>query len=40
MLGNAPSAENWLSTLSITVVGWVIALAFYTAYRWRIAYWV
>ena len=40
MLGHAPSAENWLAALSITVVGWVIALAFYTAYRWRIAYWV
>jgi ABC-2 type transport system permease protein/lipopolysaccharide transport system permease protein len=40
MLGNAPGVENWLAAISITAVGWVIALAFYTAYRWRIAYWV
>jgi len=40
MLGHAPSAENWLAGLSVTVVGWAVALIFYTAYRWRIAYWV
>ena len=40
MLGQMPSAENWLAALSVTLVGWVIALTFYTAYRWRIAYWV
>ena len=40
MLGHIPSAENWLAALSVTAVGWIIALIFYTAYRWRIAYWV
>jgi ABC-2 type transport system permease protein/lipopolysaccharide transport system permease protein len=40
MLGQIPSAENWLAALSVTLVGWVVALTFYTAYRWRIAYWV
>ena len=40
MLGQMPSAENWLAALSVTLVGWIVALTFYTAYRWRIAYWV
>jgi ABC-2 type transport system permease protein/lipopolysaccharide transport system permease protein len=40
MLGQIPSAENWLAALSVTLVGWIVALTFYTAYRWRIAYWV
>jgi ABC-2 type transport system permease protein/lipopolysaccharide transport system permease protein len=40
MLGQMPSAENWLAAVSVTLVGWAVALTFYTAYRWRIAYWV
>jgi ABC-2 type transport system permease protein/lipopolysaccharide transport system permease protein len=40
MLGQIPSVENWVAALSVTLVGWVVALTFYTAYRWRIAYWV
>ena len=40
MLGQMPSVENWLAALSVTLVGWAIALTFFTAYRWRIAYWV
>ena len=40
MLGHPPGVENWLAALSVALVGWVIALIFYTAYRWRIAYWV
>jgi ABC-2 type transport system permease protein/lipopolysaccharide transport system permease protein len=40
LLGHAPSWENWLGVAVITVIGWSITLLFYTAYRWRIAYWV
>ncbi len=40
LLGNVPQTEHWISVLVITVLGWGIALLFFTAYRWRLAYWV
>lgn len=40
LLGNVPQAEHWISVLVITVLGWGITLLFFTAYRWRLAYWV
>jgi ABC-2 type transport system permease protein/lipopolysaccharide transport system permease protein len=40
MLGQAPAWENWLAVGLITIFGWAITLFFYSAYRWRIAYWV
>jgi ABC-2 type transport system permease protein/lipopolysaccharide transport system permease protein len=40
LLGQMPALENWIAVILITVVGWALALFFYTAYRWRIAYWV
>jgi ABC-2 type transport system permease protein/lipopolysaccharide transport system permease protein len=40
MLGHAPAWENWFAVLLIAFFGWVITLFFYSAYRWRIAYWV
>lgn len=40
MLGEVPSLEHWIMVVIVTVLGWVVALAFYTAYRWRLAYWV
>lgn len=40
MLGHAPAGENWVAVALITVVGWTITLFFFSAYRWRIAYWV
>jgi ABC-2 type transport system permease protein/lipopolysaccharide transport system permease protein len=40
MLGSAPSVDNWLVVLLITLVGWAATSVFYSAYRWRIAYWV
>lgn len=40
LLGHAPSVENWLAVISIAVLGWAVTLFFYSAYRWRIAYWV
>lgn len=40
LLGQPPGWENWLMVLIMTFVGWAVALFFYSAYRWRIAYWV
>jgi ABC-2 type transport system permease protein/lipopolysaccharide transport system permease protein len=40
MLGHSPALESWLAVFLIAVVGWAITLFFYSAYRWRIAYWV
>ncbi|TCT22182.1 ABC transporter permease [Thiobaca trueperi] len=40
MLGQPPELEHWLVVLAILFVGWAITLFFYSAYRWRIAYWV
>ncbi len=40
LLGYSPHWENWLGVLIITVVGWAVTLYAYTAYRWRIVYWV
>jgi ABC-2 type transport system permease protein/lipopolysaccharide transport system permease protein len=40
LLGSAPSMESWIANVLIAFVGWTICLFFYSAYRWRIAYWV
>lgn len=40
MLGQLPAWESWVAVLGITLVGWILALAFYTVFRWRLAYWV
>jgi ABC-2 type transport system permease protein/lipopolysaccharide transport system permease protein len=40
MLGQVPSGENWFACILVTVLGWMVTLLFYTAYRWRLAYWV
>jgi ABC-2 type transport system permease protein/lipopolysaccharide transport system permease protein len=40
LLGHVPTAENWLAVVLVTLVSWVLAMTFYTVYRWRIAYWV
>lgn len=40
LLGQPPQLTNWLAALSITLLGWVLAIYFYTGYRWRLAYWV
>ena len=40
LLGQPPALDNWLTVIAITVVGWAVALFFYSAYRWRVAYWV
>ena len=40
LLGSAPTAENWVAVIVITITGWAAALWFFSAYRWRLAYWV
>ena len=40
LLGLAPSWSNWFPVILMAIFGWVITLIFYSAYRWRIAYWV
>ncbi len=40
MLGQVPAMENWAVVLLLTAIGWIVTLLCYTAYRWRITYWV
>lgn len=40
MLGHPPGLEHWFAVLLIALLGWALTLFFYSAYRWRIAYWV
>lgn len=40
LLGRIPDFEHWIATVAVTIVGWILTLFAYTAYRWRIAYWV
>ncbi|QIK36721.1 ABC transporter permease [Caldichromatium japonicum] len=40
LLGQAPALANWLPVILVTLGGWALATLFYSAYRWRIAYWV
>lgn len=40
LLGQLPSATNWLVAGGLAVAGWILALVFYGRYRRRIAYWI
>lgn len=40
LMGNPPSLQVILGAVLITIMGWVIAMLFYTALRWRLPYWV
>ena len=40
LLGVAPSGQEWLVILAITIAGWAVAMLLYTVYRWRLAYWL
>jgi len=40
LLGKAPAAWSWGVVLVGTVAGWVLALAFFSRFRQRIAYWL
>ncbi len=40
LLGQLPGLANWLFVILITLGGLALAALFYSAYRWRIAYWI
>lgn len=40
LLGSIPSIENWSAVIIISILGTTLTLVFYSAYRWRIAYWI
>lgn len=40
LLGEAPTALNWTVVVSMALLGWVVALAFFGRYRKRIPYWL
>ena len=40
LLGQLPSAENWLASLGIALVGWIATIFLFARYRRRIAYWL
>ena len=40
LMGNPPSLQVILGAVLITIMGWAIAMLFYTALRWRLPYWV
>ncbi len=40
LMGVVPSPQVILGAVLITIIGWLLALPFYTALRWRLAYWV
>jgi ABC-2 type transport system permease protein len=40
LLGKTPPLEIWLVVIGFNIVGALVALAFYTRYRGRIAYWI
>ncbi|WP_273727548.1 ABC transporter permease [Brucella gallinifaecis] len=40
LLGQAPTATDWGFAAGLAVIGWIIAIAFFGRYRWRVAYWL
>ena len=40
LLGEPPSAQEWLISFAITACGCVVALSFFARFRARVAYWV
>ncbi len=40
LLGTAPSILNWCVVLGFSFVGWLVTIAFFGKYRWRVAYWL
>lgn len=40
LLGGAPSGLNWGVSLVMAIIGWMLSIAFFGKYRWRIAYWL
>ena len=39
LLGSVPGWDHWVAVLLITLLGWLLTLAAYARYRWRIPYW-
>lgn len=40
LFGNVPTASNWIVSICLVIIGWLIAIAFLGKYRWRVAYWL
>ena len=40
LLGTPPTALDWALSAGLAVVGWIVAIAFFGRYRWRVAYWL
>lgn len=40
LLGEVPTDLNWIVSLGLGVIGWIVALIFYGRYKYRIAYWL
>jgi ABC-type polysaccharide/polyol phosphate export permease len=40
LLGQSPSAMNWLVGIGVGVLGWMVAMAMFSRFHRRIAYWL
>ena len=40
LLGQVPGLTSWLAALGVTLGGWLVTLAMYRHFHWRIPYWV
>lgn len=40
LLGQLPSITNWMVSIGLCIVGWLITLVFFNKYKNRIAYWL
>ena len=40
LLGQVPGLTSWLAALGVTLGGWLVTLAMYRRFHWRIPYWV
>ena len=40
LLGNYPSPMNWIVSIIIALIGWLVTCIFYGRYKRRIAYWL
>lgn len=40
LFGQVPDWVSWFVVAALAAVGWVAALIFFGAYRWRVAYWL
>lgn len=40
LLGQMPSATNWVVSIAIAVIGWLATIAFFGRYKNRVAYWL